>query len=382
MSADKTQQNHFLSLAAPGIAGLAPYQPGKPAEELKRELGLTDVIKLASNENPAGPSPAVRAALADAGQGIERYPDGAAFALHDALAAHLNVRPAQITLGNGSNDVLVLLAETFLTAQTSAVYDQYSFVVYRLAVQGCGAEARVAPANPVGHAQPLGHDLAAMRGLVDDSTRLVFVANPNNPTGTWLEQDELRQFLASLPTSVIAVLDEAYVEYAHQDGDTDPISWLEEFPNLVIVRTFSKAYALAGLRVGYAVSSIAIAELLNRVRQPFNVNSLAQRAAIAALGDQDWIDQGVKANAAGMRQLQAGLDSVGLGWVPSRGNFLLVDFATAERATAANTYLLHRGVIVRPVANYGLPQYLRISIGTALENERLLAELRAFADSQ
>jgi histidinol-phosphate aminotransferase len=373
-----SQSNPLLKLAAEGISGLAPYQPGKPAEELQREYGLTDVIKLASNENPFGPSPSVAPALAAAALEIARYPDGAGFALRECLARHLNVRPAQLTLGNGSNDVLVLLAEAFLTPDVSAVYDQYSFVVYRLAVQACGAHAKVAPANPRDHRQPLGHDLAALRERVDESTRLVFIANPNNPTGTWLEQDDIRAFLNAMPEHVITVLDEAYLEYSQQSGDQDAIDWLSEFPRLVVVRTFSKAYGLAGLRVGYSVSSEAIAELLNRVRQPFNVNSMAQAGAIAALGDQQWLQQGVAASAAGMEQLERGLQTLGLSWIASRGNFLLVDFEAESKATAMNDYLLRAGVIVRPVANYGLPALLRITVGSEAENERLLSAMNGF----
>ncbi len=374
--------NPHSDLAAAAIRGLAPYQPGKPASELRREYGLRDVIKLASNENPLGPSPTVKNALLAAFDEIERYPDGACFELRDALATHLQVTPQQLTLGNGSNDVLVVLAETFLTERVSAVYDQYSFVVYRLAVQACGAQAHVSQANSREHAMPLGHDLAAMRALVDQNTRLVFIANPNNPTGTWLEQDELRSFLRDMPEHVITVLDEAYLEYARLRGEADTISWLKEFPQLVIVRTFSKAYGLAGLRIGYCVSSPSIAELLNRVRQPFNVNSLAQQAALAALADQQWLQQGVAANAAALLQLQQGLDKLGLSWIPSRGNFLLVDFESSENAAACNEYLLRAGVIVRPVANYGLPAYLRITAGTEEEIQRLLQTLARFADSR
>ncbi len=372
-------QNPFLELAAAGIRGLAPYEPGKPVEELERELGLTDVIKLASNENPLGPSPQVKVALAEAADELERYPDGAAFALRDKLACHLQVQPEQLTLGNGSNDVLVLLAETFLTPDASAVYDEFSFVVYRLAVQACGAEARIAAANPIDHVQPLGHNLNAMRELVDDSTRLVFIANPNNPTGTWLEQSELLELLRSLPRHVIAVLDEAYLEYARQPHEQDTLTWLREFPNLVIVRTFSKAYGLAALRIGYSVSAPAIAELLNRIRQPFNVNTLAQRAAVAALDDPGWVAQAVATNRDGMQMLRSALEGQGLTAVPSRGNFLLVDMGSAENAMACNEHLLRNGVIVRPVANYGLPAYLRITVGTQQENERLSAALRDFA---
>jgi len=365
----------YSELAAAAIGGLAPYLPGKPAQELEREYGLSGVIKLASNENPLGPSPAAREAVVKGAIDIERYPDGACFELRDKLAKHLQVQPEQLTLGNGSNDVLVLLAETFLTPDVAAVYDQYSFVVYRLAVQACGARAIVSPSNPPGHPQPLGHDLHAMLKLVDDHTRMVFIANPNNPTGTWLEQSALRAFLQALPEQVIAVLDEAYLEYARQSGEQDTLTWLEEFPRLVIVRTFSKAYGLAGLRIGYGVSSAGIAELLNRVRQPFNVNCVAQRAAIAALGDTDWLEQSVRSNVDGMLRLQQGLDKLGLRWIASRGNFLLIDYQTAQNANDCNEHLLRAGIIVRPVANYGLPAYLRITVGGADEIDRLLRAL-------
>ncbi|MBT8421636.1 MAG: histidinol-phosphate transaminase, partial [Gammaproteobacteria bacterium] len=290
------------------------------------------------------------------------------------------IQPQQLTLGNGSNDILVLLAETFLTPGHAAVYDQYSFVVYRLAVQACGAEARIAASRPVDDEQPLGHDLDAMQALVDEQVRLVFIANPNNPTGTWLEQPALKKFIAGLPSDVIVVLDEAYLEYARQPDDHDTLDWLNEFDNLVIVRTFSKAYALAGLRIGYSISSPAVAGLLNRVRQPFNVNSLAQTAAIAALGDQSWIADGVAQNIVERARLESELGALGLTIVPSRGNFILVDFSSAERAATVNEFLLRRGVIVRPVANYGLPQYLRMTVGTPAENVRLLTELQSFAD--
>ncbi len=375
--------NPYIELAAAAISGLAPYQPGKPVEEVEREYGVTNAVKLASNENPRGPSPAVRQALTQAvtaqgGAGLARYPDGAGYYLRQALAAQLGVDARQLTLGNGSNDVLVLLAETFLEPGCSAVYDEYSFVVYRLAVQACGAEARVSPANPRDHAQPLGHDLDAMLRQVDASTRLVFIANPNNPTGTWVSQTQLRAFLAALPAATIAVLDEAYLEYARQPGEADAVDWLQEFPNLVVVRTFSKAYGLAALRVGYCVSAPGIAELLNRVRQPFNVNSLAQLAAITALQDQQWIADCVAANDAQLATLCSGLGELGIAVLPSRGNFVLADFGSVARAADCNGFLLRAGVIVRPVANYGLAQYLRITVGSATELGRLLDALRAF----
>lgn len=274
--------------------------------------------------------------------------------------------------------MLVLLAETFLSPSVAAVYDQYSFVVYRLAVQATGAEARVAPSNPRDHAQPLGHDPVAMLALVDDKTRLVYIANPNNPTGTWLTTDELRNFLAALPASVIVVVDEAYFEYAQAGDMPDASQWLDEFPNLVVTRTFSKAYGLAGVRVGYALSSPEIADLLNRVRQPFNVNSVAQATAIAALREYAWLQHCVAENNFELEHLRHGLTGLGLEYLPTRGNFLLVQI---PNAAACNEFLLRDGVIVRPVANYGLPDYLRISVGTRAENHRLLAALTAYMDA-
>lgn len=374
-----TAGNPLLALAAPAVSGLSPYQPGKPVAELEREYGVRNAIKLASNENPWGAAPAVRDAVAIAVKDIASYPDGVGYALRAALSHHHRVTQEQITLGNGSNDLLVLLAETFLHEHAAAVYDQHSFIVYRLAVQACGATAQVAPSLPVeADAQPLGHDLEAMLDRVTGATRLVFIANPNNPTGTWVDAASLRSFLAALPTHVIAVLDEAYFDYARGEDGADAIDWLPEFPNLVVVRTFSKAYGLAGLRVGYCISHPAIAELLNRVRQPFNVNSLAQIAALTALATQDWVTRCVVANRLGREQLCAMLTELGYPALKSNANFLLTDFGSESNAIACNEFLLRGGVIVRPVANYGLSRFLRITVGTPPEVDRLMQRLRAF----
>ncbi|MCL4780713.1 MAG: histidinol-phosphate transaminase [Gammaproteobacteria bacterium] len=367
--------DRFSALAAEGVLGLQPYVPGKPVSELEREYGIHDSIKLASNENPLGPPPAslraIDAALAD----LALYPDGAAFELKAALAKHLAVDPAEITVGNGSNELLSLVAETFLTPATEAVHSQFAFLVYALSVQATGATARIAPANPPDHAQPLGHDLAAMKRLVGPATRLVFIANPNNPTGTWLGAAELRAFIGSLPPHVLVVLDEAYGEYVEGTDWPDTLRWLDEFPRLIITRTFSKMYALAGLRVGYSVSHREIAGLLNRVRQPFNVNSLAQVAARAALDDTVHVTRSRQLNAAGLGQLSAGLRALGWQPIPSAGNFVLVD--TGGPALPWYEKLLRAGVIVRPVANYGLPNHLRITVGLPEQNERLLSALRS-----
>ncbi|HEY5807541.1 MAG TPA: histidinol-phosphate transaminase [Povalibacter sp.] len=361
-------------LAAPAVRALAPYVPGKPIEELEREYGISDIIKLASNENPLGPGPLARAAIAAAAADIGLYPDGSGFALKQALARKHDCAPECITLGNGSNDVLVMLAETFLTSATEAVYSQFAFAVYPIAVQATGAQARVAPAHPESHPMALGHDLDAMAGLINERTRLVFVANPNNPTGTWVDADVLRSFIAVVPASALVVVDEAYIEYVEDPAFADASRWLKDFPNLVVTRTFSKAYGLAGLRVGYALSSAAVAGLLNRVRQAFNVNSIALAAAVAALNDHEHLQRSIVANRDGMRQLETELDRMGVRRYASRGNFILID--CRRPAGPVNEALLRQGVIVRPVGNYQLPTHLRLTIGTAAQNDRLLAALR------
>lgn len=363
----------YNELAVPGVRQLRPYTPGKPIDELEREYGVTDSIKLASNENPLGASPRALAAIRDAVDDLWLYPDANGFHLKAALAERHGLDPACITLGNGSNDVLVFLAQTFLQPGCNAVFSQYAFAVYPIATQMVGAEARIAPALPADHPMALGHDLRAIYQRVDADTRIVFIANPNNPTGTWLPAERVREFLASLPGHVICVVDEAYTEYAESDELGDASTWLEQFPNLVVTRTFSKAYGLAGLRVGYALSNPGVADLLNRVRPAFNVNSLALVAAEAALGDQAFIDESRRMNSAGLVQLREGLERLGVGVVPSAANFVLARF---DRPGAElNEALLRRGVIVRPVGNYGLDEYLRITVGTETQNRRLLAAL-------
>jgi histidinol-phosphate aminotransferase len=357
----------------PGVRTLAPYIPGKPIEELEREYGISDSIKLASNENPLGPGPHALQAIADASRQIGLYPDGSGFALKQALVRKHGCSADCITLGNGSNDVLVLIAEAFLSPQSEAVYSQYTFAVYPIAVQATGATARVAPANPPGHAMPLGHDLDAMAKLVNERTRLVFVANPNNPTGTWVEAGALRRFIAALPQQTLVVLDEAYIEYVGVPDFPDASRWLAEFPNLIVTRTFSKAYGLAGLRVGYALSHPAVAGMLNRVRQPFNVNTIALAAALAALGDSKHLQRSIETNRSGLAQVQAGFDALRVRHLPSAGNFVLID--CGRPAAPVYESMLRQGVIVRPVGNYQLPNHLRITIGTHAQNERMLAAL-------
>jgi histidinol-phosphate aminotransferase len=357
-----------LDIAAPGIAGLRPYIPGKPISELERELGITGSIKLASNENPLGPSPKAVAAAQAALAELARYPDGGGFELRAALAERHDVDRNRITLGNGSNDVLDMIARVFLHPCVETVMSEHAFAVYPISAQAVGATIRIAPAKDYGH------DLDAMRERIGEHTSVVWIANPNNPTGTWLSREPLRAFLAALPEQVIAVVDEAYVEYVDAPEYPDASQWLDEFPNLIVTRTFSKAYGLAALRVGYALSSPEIADLLNRVRQPFNVNSPALAAALATLDDAEHVRQGVELNRRGMAQVIDGLRDLGLGFIPSVGNFLAVDLG--QPAGPIDQALLREGVITRPIGNYGLPNHLRVTIGLPEENARFLAALK------
>lgn len=365
----------IFNYAAPGVRILQPYQPGKPESELRREYGLTDIIKLASNENPLGPSPKALQAIQDALPRLARYPDGNGFELKTALSNQLGVNMDMLTLGNGSNDVLELVARAFLTPDHEAVFAEHAFAVYPIATQAVGATARIAPAHSADHQMAHGHDLNTMRNLINEQTRVVFIANPNNPTGTWLKTAELENFLSDLPKSVIVVIDEAYGEYVNADADCpNALQWIGRFPQLVITRTFSKAYGLAGLRVGYALSDPQVADLLNRVRQPFNVNSLALVAAAAALDDAEYLAQSRALNKAGLEQWRLACQQSAWRALPSVGNFLCVNVGRPGREVF--NALLKRGIIVRPVDNYGLPAYLRISIGTQAENDRCINALR------
>lgn len=351
------------------VRAIAPYQAGKPIEELAREFGLDarDIVKLASNENPLGMPQSAQRAIAAAMGELGRYPDSNGFALKAALSAKLGVPADWITLGNGSNDILELAAAAMLAPGRSCVYAQYSFAVYPLATQARGAHAIVVPARDYGH------DLDAMLAAIAPDTRLMYVANPNNPTGTFVEPDRVAAFLARVPREVVVVLDEAYNEYLEPADRAPSIDWVARYPNLVVTRTFSKAFGLAALRVGYGVMAATVADILNRVRQPFNVNTLAQVAAVAALDDEDYVDESRALNRAGLAQLAAGFDALGLAHLPTQANFVLVDVGDAARVNRA---LLRQGVIVRPVGNYGLPTWLRVTVGLAQENARLLAALK------
>ncbi len=357
-------------LAPAHIKAIAAYQPGKPTAELARELNLDEnsIIKLASNENPLGASPAAIKAIERVLNGIALYPDGGGYDFKSALMKKYAIAREQIVLGNGSNDVLELAARAFLTAQDSAVYAQHAFAVYALAVQVIGAK-KIEVA-----AKDYGHDLPAMAKLVREDTRVVFVANPNNPTGTFASADTLLAFIESIPERVIIVLDEAYTEYLPLPLKVDSIAWLKRFPNLVITRTLSKAYGLAGLRVGFALAHPDVADLMNRVRQPFNVNSLALAAAEAALDDDAFLATSAELNTQGLAQLAGGFARLGLAYIPSYGNFASVEVGDGAMMFE---FLLKQGVIVRPIAGYGLPRHLRVSVGLPQHNERFLSALAA-----
>ena len=348
------------------IRAISAYVPGKPITELAREMGIPvdKIVKLASNENPLGMSPKARVAVEKAIAGVERYPDQ--FELIAALAARSGLAQEQIVLGNGSNDVLDMAARVFLAPGRSAVFSQHAFAVYPLATMSAGAVCVVAPAKHYGH------DLAAMRAAIRPDTRVVWIANPNNPPGNFLPYDEVKTFIASVPADVAVVLDEAYNEYLAPADRVDTLGWIREFPNLIVTRTFSKIYGLAGLRVGYAAAAPEVADLMNRVRQPFNVNNLAIAAAVAGLDDHVFLAESYDLNRRGMEQLVAGLKRLGLEHIPSHGNF--VTFKVGHGG-AVNQKLLQQGVIVRPIAGYGLPNHLRVTIGLESENVRFLEAL-------
>ncbi len=358
----------YLALARPGVRGLHPYQPGKPIEELERELGIRDCIKLASNENPLGLSPKARGAIESALGELTRYPDASGFALKQTLAERLGVTASQITLGNGSNEVIDLVFHTFVGPEHEVIYSQYAFVVYALATQASGAKAVITPARA------WGHDLDAMLAAITERTRLICIANPNNPTGTYLAPAELEAFLARVPSQVLVLLDEAYYEYMSEADRPETLAWLARYPNLIVTRTFSKAYGLAGLRIGYALSHSELAGVLNRVREPFNSNSLALAAAEAVLEDADYLQAAIALNHEQMRRYEACFQALGLAYIPSVGNFITLDLG--RPAAPLYEALLREGVIVRPIAGYGMPNHLRISIGTADENSRCMAALR------
>lgn len=361
--------NAIVSAAKPWVNALAIYQPGKPIEEVARELGLGDpasILKLASNENSLGPSPRALAAMTQVAARMHIYPDGDSFYLRSALAKKLGVSRDEIFLGHGSNEILALLAHVYLGPGVSAVMSEQAFVVYKLVAALYQAEAIEVPMRD------FTHDLGAMLAAIRPDTRLVFVANPNNPTGTLVPAPELYRFLEKLPDHVVAVLDEAYIELLPPRLQPDTLRFVRDRKNVFVLRTFSKAHGLAGLRIGYAVAPPEGVALLNRVRQPFNVNAMAQAAAMAALEDDAHIAKTRSLVEDGLNQLSQGLAEIGVGYVPSSANFLLVRVGKGREYFEA---LLRQRVIVRPVDNYGLPEYIRVTVGTREENRRFLEAL-------
>lgn len=364
------------ALCVPGVRGLKPYEPGKPIDELERELGIADIVKVASNENPLGPSPLAIAAMEKALERVGLYPDGNAYVLKRALADYHKLETGNVTVGSGSDHILELVARAFLMPGRSAVMSRFGFSIYAIVARAAGAELRMAEAHPAGHpSEPYGHDTAAMLREIDGTTRVVFVANPNNPTGTWLRRAEIEEFLEQVPPHTLVVLDEAYYDYVapfepdYEDADV----LLERFPNLIVTRTFSKAYGLAGLRVGYGLSQPALAELLNRVRLSFNPGSVGQAAAVAALADREHVARTVELNRRELPRLAAALTALGLGVIPSVCNFVTVDVRHPGRTVFQR--LLREGVITRPLDAYGMPMHLRITVGLPEQNERVAAAL-------
>ena len=357
----------YIELATEGVRGLHPYQPGKPIDELERELGIDNIIKLASNENPQGMSLLAQKAIQDQLSTGARYPDGSGFQLKSSLADYLSLSPDMITLGNGSNDILDLITRAYASTESEVIYSEYAFAVYAISCQSVGAKAVVTPAKN------WGHDLDAMCDAITGNTRIIFIANPNNPTGTSVSSKELNVFMNRVPENIIVVLDEAYCEYIDSPDFPDGVAMLRTYSNLIVTRTFSKAWGLASLRVGYALSNPVIANVLNRVRHPFNVNSFALAAANAVLSDQDYLNRSKLINVQGLSVIADGLEGLGLSFIPSCGNF--ISFDTGLDGMSVFEALLLKGVIVRPLGNYGMPRHLRVTVGLPEENQRFLAAL-------
>lgn len=360
----------FKGLFRPGILATRPYSPGKPICEVRRELGLGSVVKLASNENPEGPLPEVLEAIARAARDLNRYPDSSAFRLLEALAARLGVKPAEIILGNGSNEVIDILIRALVSPGENVVYSEHSFIVYALTTQVHFECGRAVPLTADDR-----HDLPAMAAAVDESTKLVLVCNPNNPTGTYNTREEFLGFLRAVPRQVVVAVDEAYYEYVTAPDYPQTLAMRDEYPNLVALRTFSKIHSLAGLRIGYGVGHADLVTELHKTREPFNVNSLSQAAALACLEHWDIVPLRARRNEQERERVARELASLGFRVTPSQANFLLV--RCAGNAGQLTTALLHKGVIVRPMHAFGLGEgALRISIGLPAENDRCLAALK------
>ena len=370
----KPEQHCLTSLLA-----LKPYQPGKSVEDLGQLSSTLEAIKLSSNENALGPSPyAIEAIRRYAGK-VHLYPGGSGLLLKAKLAERHGVSANQLTLGNGSNELLEFVARCFLDKSKNAVYSKHAFEVYALATQISGATARQATPRASDDEMPYGHDLDRFLDVIDDSTAVVFIANPNNPTGTWLKEAELRKFMQSIDEHIVVVIDQAYAEYAQACDYPDASKWLDEYPNLIVSQTFSKIYALAGLRIGYALSSVEIADLFNRLRQPFNNNVLAIKAAVASLDDAEHLEKSIRSNSEGLAYLSDGCSKLGLQCLPTAANFLCIE--VGEKAQAVYNMLLEQGVIIRAIENYDMPNHLRVTIGSAEQNERFLEALKQIFES-
>jgi len=356
----------FRMLANLGVRNLVPYQPGKPIEEVERELGITSVIKLASNENPLGPSRQATLAAQQALSAAHIYPDGNCYELKQALSSFLGIKPNQITVGNGSENLLELIVKAYLNCNEIAIISQYAFLTIPIIIKSYGIKMKIAPAFN------WGHDICNIMDAIDDTTKMIFLVNPNNPTGTYINTKDFELLLQSIPPHLIVVSDEAYAEYISRDDYPKTLTYLSNYPNLIITRTFSKAYGLAALRLGYAISSPEIADMLNRARLPFNINTIAARSACAALADQEHVQQSVLVNNQGMQQLEYGLKKIGLSFIPSIANFVTID---VENAVAIYQQLLYEGVIVRPLQAYDMPRYIRVTISTEEQNARFLTVL-------
>jgi histidinol-phosphate aminotransferase len=350
------------------VADLRPYEPGKPVEELEREMGITGAVKLASNENPRGPSPKAMEAMKQAVANSHVYPDAGTHCLRQRLADRLGVAMDEILIGNGSNELLTLLVRAFATSSDHAVVSEASFIAYRVVLGSAGVPVTYVPVK-----EHFEQDLVAMAAACTESTRILFLANPNNPTGTYCRTEDVEAFLEAVPPHVLVVIDEAYSEYVQADDCPDAISLRGLRENLVITRTFSKAYGLAGIRVGYAVAPPYVVELVNRIREPFNVSHLAQVAAMAALDDQEFVEASVALNHQEKALLGESLDGLGLCWIPSEGNFLLVESPIGGKALYEK--LLVQGIIIRPLLPYGLKNHVRITVGLPAENKRLMEAL-------
>ncbi|MFV1983552.1 MAG: histidinol-phosphate transaminase [Thiohalomonadales bacterium] len=365
--------SQFQKICVSGVAGLKPYLPGKPLGELEREYGITNAVKIASNENPLGISKKVAQCLIDNIENLSRYPDDNGYELKSALANYYSVDFDQLTLGNGSIDILDLIIRAFVAVDDEVIFSEYAFTMYSIITQAIGAKAVITKATN------WGYDLDNILKAINHKTKIIFIANPNNPTGTWITEQELSVFLKKVPENVIVVLDEAYFEYAiHPEmkikNYPDGLQWLSKYSNLIVTRTFSKAYALAGLRVGYSITHKDLANILNRIRQPFNVNSMALIAAEVALTDTEHLENSVKLNASGMNYIISELNNMNINYIPSAGNFISIYLGTESNKIYDR--LLQNGVIVRPIDNYGMPGYLRFSIGTSDENQRAMLALK------